>query len=64
MLPVRDYIEDISGVRAGDNGGGYLLRELLFSGGISIILVSREGIYSIRGVARGREALEPVACGV
>ena len=26
MLPVRDDIEDIPGVRAGDNGGGYLLR--------------------------------------
>ena len=26
VLPVRDDIEDISGVRAGDNGRGYLLR--------------------------------------
>ena len=52
MLPVRDDIEDIPGVWAWDNGGGYLLRELHFSCGVSIILVSGEGICSIMGVAR------------
>ena len=30
------------------------LGELHFCCGVSIILVAREGIYSIRGVARGR----------
>ena len=64
MLPVRDDIEDIPGVWAWDNGGGYLLRELHFSCGISIILVLGEGICSIRGSITGGEALEPVACGV
>ena len=56
MLPVRDDIEDIPGVRAGDNGGGYLLSWCFgctqgehAGRTVSSIGKKREGVVEYRG---------------